>query len=252
MGSAASATARGYDTRGHGGRLPPPVVRRAPIHRGRPAQCAKSPPRSPSHHDHHRAPASGYDLAAPTAISPSHATNHTRHPKHHATANDHTAVLPFFILIPDLLSDLFPLPNHHSSVPPPTPLPVWAPTPLTNPMVRGRGRGPNRPPTPVNIGQPHRSAPDPGSGASPGVSPHPVHAQLLPRATADDLLTRGSRGLARGAGPGQTSKPPAGRELLSNNGSCVAPALAAWRPARVSSPGAKAAATTFASSWRGA
>jgi hypothetical protein len=42
-------------------------------------------------------PASGHDLAAPTAISPSHATNHTRHPKHHATANDHTAVLLFFI-----------------------------------------------------------------------------------------------------------------------------------------------------------
>jgi hypothetical protein len=75
------------------------------------------------------------------------------------------------VLVPVLLSlDLWTHPTFriHLSCPPPTFLPVGARPRSRTPMVRGRGRGPNRPPTPVNIGQPQPATPDPQSEVESG------------------------------------------------------------------------------------
>ena len=89
-------------------------------------------------------------------------------------------------------------------------------------MVRGRGRGPNRPPTPVSIGQLHRRPRIRNPGSSPGVNPHPErrtrrcrvssnsHVSAPSSEVGDDSFRQGAT-VARCASAARPERMPHGR-----------------------------------------
>jgi hypothetical protein len=89
-----------------------------------------------------------------------------------------------FPLICLLISWTHPTFRIHLSCPPPTFLPVWAPTPLTNPHGEGAGVGAQTGHQPLYASDncsPESRIRDPGS--SPGVNPHPRSRPASLRAT---------------------------------------------------------------------
>ena len=100
-------------------------------------------------------------------------------------------------LVSRSLGPTLPSESHFSCLPP-TFLPVWARPRSRTLMVRGRGRGPNRPPTPVSIGQLHRRPRIRNPGSSPGVNHTRTLDSALPRVVqlaCERAIKRGRRRL---------------------------------------------------------
>jgi hypothetical protein len=145
--------------------------------------------------------------------------------RHHSTSLPPTHAPPPlpFLSVPVLTLD-FSGPLHHL----PNPHPVhhqtsflFGPRPRSRtPMVRGRGRGPNRPLTPVNIGPPQPPPPDLRSG---GTSGRRVVSIVNARARRPGPRPRGARqrrvaNLLAGVPARTSTSPGGGRRLLASSG----------------------------------
>ena len=141
---------------------------RSPSHSPRPSTPRPTPARSPR-----TSPASLPHSCALWTITPERQLAHLRRCLSRPTP---TAAVPRSRFSSSASRSLGPTPpsESHLSCPSPTFLPVGPRPRSRTPMVRGRGRGPNRPPTRVPIEKLQRHAGsgirDPGSG--PGVNPH--------------------------------------------------------------------------------